>query len=199
MSGDLTNLVARHLEGDREATSLLLGRLEPTMLRVAAAVLHDEIEAEDVVIEVMLQMVPHLDQIAPGALHAYARRAARHACIDLMRRRHRRDSRRALGATVGLGEGGEGTPIEALPAHQTLPEGTVIRRQQDALAAEAVGALSVPVQEAVRLYYGMGHTYHEIAERMDRSRSWVARALLQAREAVAVRVREGDEEGTHGV
>lgn len=196
---DLTTLVARHLEGDRNATSLLLGRLEPAMLRLATALLRDSIEAEDVVVEVMIDLVPRLSEIAIASLPAYARRATRHACIDLIRRRDRRDSRRALQGTASLGFANEeGTPIEALAAQETLPEGKMIKVEEDRLAIAAVASLPAPVREAVRLYYGMGFTYEEVAEQMTMSRSWVGRALLQARDAVGDGLRRAEDEVSHG-
>lgn len=170
------------------------------MLRLATALLRDPIEAEDVVVDVMLELVPRFATVEPTALPAYARRAVRHTCIDLMRQRARRDSRRALRGTAGLGlASGEGTPVEALAANQTLPEDKVIAVEQDQLAIEAIADLPAPAREAVRLYYGMGFTYDEVAERMSKSRSWVARALLQARDAVGERLRRADEEVSHGV
>ncbi len=169
------------------------------MLRLATALLRDGVEAEDVVIEVMIELVPRLSEVAPTALPAYARRATRHACIDLIRRRDRRDSRRALKGTVGLGfDGGEGTPIEALPAQQTLPEGKVIGVEEDRLAVAAIADLSAPIREAVRLYYGMGLTYEEVAEQLSMSRAWVGRALLQARNAVGAKLRQAEDEVSHG-
>ncbi|MCP4872365.1 MAG: sigma-70 family RNA polymerase sigma factor [Proteobacteria bacterium] len=201
MSGEeLATLVARHLRGDRNATSLLLGRLEPTMLRLASALLRDRIEAEDVVVDVMIDLVPRLSEIDPEALQSYVRRSTRHACIDLMRRRDRRDSRRALRGTASLRvlDGGEGTPIEAIPSHETLPDDKVIGVEEDRIAVAAIADLPAPIREAVRLYYGMGFTYEEVAEQLDKSRAWVGRALLQARDAVGAKLRQAEDEVSHG-
>ena len=84
--GDLVQRIGR---GDVAAADLLVGRKLPRMLRLAARMLGDASEAEDVAQEVFVRVWRHAAAWKPGAARfdSWMHRVAVNLCYDRLRRR----------------------------------------------------------------------------------------------------------------
>ncbi len=178
-SDRLAALVRAHLDGDADATTELVQTLEPPMLRYATAIVRDPVEAEDVVIEAMMSVLRNLPNVQPEAVLRYARRAVRSRGVDFLRRPAYQAARRGPPAEV---------TDESFRDDGTLPEGKVAAIESDRVVREIVAAEADDVQEALRMHFGMAMSYSEIAEALDKHRSWVARAIQRVRGQVAERI-----------
>ena len=180
--------------GDPKALDEVVRRLQGPLLRLAACVLRDHTEAEDAFIDSMARLLPALRTFDhPDKFASYARRVVRNHCVDLLRRRVERDSRRALRDTARATGPWEdaGAYVERLAAAGRGPEQELLRVEQLLLVRQAVEELGEPGRSVVRLVYGQGLTYQEVAEQLSLSRSKVKRTLSTTRCLLAVRLREG--------
>lgn len=185
----------RHLAGDRAATNALIEDLEPMMLRAARAVLRDWPAAEDVYIESMVAVLERLPEIDPMTILRYAKLTARRRAVDMLRSRQFRDSRKALWDTARFGSERPGPVAQqvelSVPSPDPDPESQTAEREGDALIRRIIDDMKPAMRDVVRMYYDDGLSYDGICERLDRSRTWVARQLGLARLVVAKALKEG--------
>ena len=119
-------ILARYAAGDRAAAGELAARLVPPLLRMAARVLGDAIEAEDVAQEAMLRLWTIAPRWQDGGarVSTWAYRVAMNLCTDRLRRRR----------TTGLDAAGD--PADGRPgAEQGLTEAARAEALQRALDA----------------------------------------------------------------
>ena len=152
------DLLRLYAEGDPTAARVLTRRLTPMALRLAARVLGDMAEAEDVAQEAMLR----LWKAAPGwradeaKVSTWLYTVTRNLCMDRMRRQKSRG-----GAAVDLAAIAE--PADPGPAAEVrLTQGARSTALQDALAS-----LPDRQREAVVLRHLEDLTNPEIAQIMD--------------------------------
>lgn len=142
-------LVARVARGDREALAALWDRHAPQCLAIAARVLGDRAEGEDVLQEVFVRIWEEPDRYSParGSVGAWLMSTVRSRAIDRLRRRGARER-----ATE---RAGEAAPRFALAPGR--PSSTV---------AMAVELLPGDQRQVIELAYFEGLTQTEIAERL---------------------------------
>jgi RNA polymerase sigma factor (sigma-70 family) len=152
------DLLRLYAEGDPTAARVLTLRLTPMAMRLAARVLGDMAEAEDVAQEAMLR----LWKAAPGwradeaKVSTWLYTVTRNLCMDRMRRKKSRG-----GAAIDLDAIAE--PVDPGPAAEVrLTQAARSTALQDALAS-----LPDRQREAVVLRHLEGLTNPEIAQIMD--------------------------------
>ena len=171
-SSDDAALVARTLEGEREAFGPLLLRYYPSVLRLCRRLLGPASEAQDVAQEAALQAFLGLAQLHEpdrfGAwLHAIAANLARMA---LRRRR-----------LLSLDALTDGAPLAVLWAAVPAPEEIHAAREvHDAIVA-ALGELSSVNREVAIGFYLEGYSYAELAELLGVPVSTVKGRLFKGR------------------
>jgi RNA polymerase sigma factor (sigma-70 family) len=179
-------------KGDQSAVPELVRRLQGPMLRQATSILKDPVTAEDVTLvalEKVLRHIPNIDD--PQYFPRYARRAVRHAAIDLMRARHHRDSRRALQDTHAAEAA---TPDIATPLTERIadprsdPEAAAQHHEDARALWRHVDGLGDPRATIVRRFYEDGRTYDEIAAEIGVSPATIKRHLGAARLQLAQRI-----------
>jgi RNA polymerase sigma factor (sigma-70 family) len=170
---DDAELVAAVLAGDREAFGPLLGRWQPSVLRLCRRLLGPGPQAEDVAQEAAVAAFLGLARLAEPArfgpwLHAIAANRARMA---LRRWRLLAAEGLAPDAAVGLHTGQAGpTPEDAWASRET---------HQAILAA--LKELPPATREAVIGFYLQGYSYQELAELLGTPISTVRGRLYQGR------------------
>jgi RNA polymerase sigma-70 factor (ECF subfamily) len=151
------NLIQRWLrDGDESAAEALYDTYRVRVYRLAYALLGDGGDAEEVMQDVMVYVLNHLDRYDPqrAALITWLHTITVSRCRD--RRRRKRLPRVPLGDWV---EGGGG-----IAAPGTGPEGTAIARESRHQLWRALDQLSPKLREAVVLRYWGQHTYQEIGQ-----------------------------------
>jgi RNA polymerase sigma factor (sigma-70 family) len=170
---DDAELVAAVLAGDREAFGPLLGRWQPSVLRLCRRLLGPGPQAEDVAQEAAVAAFLGLPRLADPSrfgpwLHAIAANLARMA---LRRRRLLAAEGLAPDAAVGLHTGQAGpTPEDAWATGEI---------HQAILAA--LRELPPATREAVIGFYLQGYSYQELAELLGTPISTVRGRLYQGR------------------
>ncbi|MGE0712298.1 MAG: RNA polymerase sigma factor [Planctomycetota bacterium] len=148
------------------------GRERPRLVAIAARVLGDAGEAEDVAQEVLVRLAG-LEQ-APASLPAWLTAVCYRLAIDRRRRRARRAS--PMGA-----------PPEGLASEG--PAEAAERRDEARRALIALEALPEPYREALRQRFCAQRAFPEIAQAMgapERTvRTWVGRGLTRLRQVLA--------------
>ena len=149
------SLRKRLIARDERALVELVETATPWLLNVARAMLHDQDEAEEVVLEAFRTLWQNVSSAAEGqtGLMPYLLRVTRHRAIDRLRGRRRRE--RKLRA-VGMEQEAHAAPVE--PDEAGRPGWHVHTRVH-----EALNALTAEQQAVVRLAYFEGLTQSEIA------------------------------------
>jgi RNA polymerase sigma-70 factor (ECF subfamily) len=150
------SLRERLIARDEQALVELVDIATPWLLNIAQAMLHDEDEAEEVVMETFLTVWKNVTP--PGAGHPglmpYLMRVTRHRAIDRLRGRRRRE--RKLSAVTSHADTHAVPPTE--PDEAGRPGWHVHTQVHSAL-----GGLPADQQAVVRLAYFEGLTQSEIA------------------------------------
>lgn len=142
--------------GDFEAA---VDRLQRKICTLAAYMLGDRAEADDVTQEVLIKMWSHWKRLERESLQAWALRVTRNACIDRLRTRSRRRRHEAARTAEGFLE----RAPDAAPGPAAVVEGIDLGRR---LAAELT-ALAEPYRSIVILREVEGLKYREIAAAME--------------------------------
>lgn len=192
----LNELVRACQRGERQAFDHLVRFIEQPLLRFATGIIGDAVSAEDAFIEAMAKVLPKIGELEdPSVFMTYARRAVRHASVDLRRSRQHRDAKVALmGAQkIAARRSGAIDATDLLAAPGASPEVNAMRSERLAKVDGAVERLKEPRRTIVKQHYLDGMTYEQIADYHGCSQTSVKRHLSSARLTIAARVRQ---EGT---
>jgi RNA polymerase sigma factor (sigma-70 family) len=171
-----SELVAEALAGGRVAFGELIDRHRPRAVALARRLLHDPLEAEDVVQEALLQTYLRLDELRdPGRFGAWLCGIA----ANLAKMRLRAASR-GLASLEEL-DGGRRVPPGLLAAPDPTPEQAAEARELLRLVRAAVDVLPDGQRDVVLLHYVDGLSCQEIAALLGRSTGAVRVRLHRAR------------------
>ena len=153
------SLRERLLDRDEHALAELVETATPWLLNVAQAMLHDQDESEEVVMEAFRSLWQNLSPAAEGqtALMPYLLRVTRHRAIDRLRQRRRRE--RKLSAAQAESE------LRSVPFAE--PDESALRGWHvHTQVHSALNALPADQRSVVRLAYFEGLTQSEVANRL---------------------------------
>jgi RNA polymerase sigma factor (sigma-70 family) len=151
------HLIQRWLrDGDESAAEALYDAYRVRIYRLAYALLGDGGDAEEVMQDVMVYVLNHLDRYDPqrATLITWLHMITVSRCRD--RGRRKRLPRVPLGDWEGEGGG--------IAAPGTGPEGTAVARESRHELRRALDQLSPKLREAIVLRYWGQHTYQEIGQ-----------------------------------
>jgi len=173
-------LLQRAVRGDREAFDALMRPRWVRLVRLAARIVGDEGEAQDVAQEAVLRVWGTLDRLRPDAvLDVWVNRIVANLAIDALRRRRARPESRVVAQVEET----------ALPHPGAAPDETLFARELEAALRKVTRDLP-PRQKAVFVLSRIeGLSTEEIAATLDVTPSTVRNTLFQARAAIARRLR----------
>jgi len=161
-------LVARALQGDKDAFDDIFDRYAGLMLRTAYAIVKDRDSAEDAVQNALIQAWQHLPSLREtGALRSWLLRIVVNQCISLKRRLAR--------STAFLYQ--SFSEQETLLASQIADYG-YMERSWD--LAHAVEQLPAKQQNVITLHYYQGLTIPEISQRLQISENTLKKRIQVA-------------------
>jgi len=163
-------LVARALQGDKDAFDDIFDRYAGLMLRTAYAIVKDRDSAEDAVQNALIQAWQHLPSLREtGALRSWLLRIVVNQCISLKRRLAR--------STAFLYQ--SFSEQETLLASQVADDARgYIERSWD--LAHAVEQLPAKQQNVITLHYYQGLTIPEISQRLQISENTLKKRIQVA-------------------
>lgn len=169
------HLLAATGRGDREAFAELVNRHQAWAWRIAFRFLGDTHNAEDVVQEAFLRLLPAASRFRPKArFRSYFHRIITRLCLDQVRKKH------PTYTDHGLPEAPDPDPD---PASQ------IIHREMSAAVRAALDQLPANQRMAVVLRYFEDLDYRGIAEAMQVSPKAVERLLSRARKRLRTLLR----------
>jgi RNA polymerase sigma-70 factor (ECF subfamily) len=153
------SLRERLIARDEQALVELVEKATPWLLSTAQAMLHDEDEAEEVVMEAFRALWQNVSRTTEGQtrLMPYLLRVTRHRAIDRLRSRRRR--KRTLTEAGSELESSSVAPVEP---HEAASPGWQVHTQ----IHTALDALPADQRSVVRLAYFEGLTQSEIASEL---------------------------------
>ncbi|MEO6988538.1 MAG: ECF RNA polymerase sigma factor SigK [Aquihabitans sp.] len=185
-SVDIDELLRRVASGDRRAFTQLFDQLMPIVLGLCRRVLRDPDQAEEVGQEVMLQVwrtAPTWPDDGRSA-KAWVAMLAHRRSVDRVRSEQAERDRQQPGqnkmVTVGSSD-----PVAEEAAG----------RAETQLVREALGSLTDLQRQTVELAYFEGHTYREVAEKLDLPLGTVKTRIRDG----LIRLRESMDAGSPGL
>jgi len=168
-------LVARAQQGDREAFAQLLRDHHLRVYNLAAYIVGDRTEAEDVTQQAFVRAWEELPRLRdPQAFTAWVNRIARNLA---------RDRAREGGARARF-EGPQPDPPETGNAEARGPEESLVVREREQDIHRAVATLSEAHQEVVVMHHLEGKPVVEIAQQLGVPLGTVLSRLARARAAL---------------
>lgn len=163
------DLVARVLDGEREAYSLLVRRHQAELFRYARNLRIDHDSASDLVQDALVTAYTRLDQCTdPERFRFWLFRILRNRCLDWLR-----DIRRRSVDVEEVTLVARGTPHDSA-------SGSELRQTLGA----ALDTLSPDLREAFLMKHHEGRSYQEMAELAEVSVSAMKMRVLRARESL---------------
>lgn len=147
------------------------------LFSLAAHLLGNTAEAEDVVQDVLVKLWQHLAELAPGRVRPWCLRVTRNACLDLLRRR------RYQAAFVSEAVNGGATRVEATPLDHAAGESLSQR------LGAAIAELEEPFRSLIVLREIEECSYQEMGEVLELSDQQVRVYLHRARRKLRHRLR----------
>jgi RNA polymerase sigma-70 factor (ECF subfamily) len=187
---DDRSLVARIISGDRDALVSLMQRYNQRLYRLAAAIVCDESEAEDILQESYVRALRHLaDYSGERSIGAWLAGIVRHEAIDRLRLYQRRRAHVVLEADVPGQQHSEDLPLAAAQADEVAsdPEIAMQRAQVKCALELEIGRLPVQFRTVFVLREIEGLSVEETADYLAipeatvRSRDFRARAILRSK------------------
>ncbi len=159
-------LVKRCLGGDTGAFTLLVHRYKGPVYNLAAKMVQNPTDAEDVAQETFLQVYRALPGYRREARFAtWIYRIAANRALDCLRRRQS-PVRQTVPLDRGDGEAGPGL-LSRLPCRDPSPEEQVVRSESQARLRQALAALPDHYRIVLVLYHFQGLSYRDIGEILD--------------------------------
>lgn len=157
----------QYQSGDEAAFDALLRQLRLPLIFFAERILKDPDEAEDVVIDVFVELLAHPKRYRPGtSLKTYLFILTRSRCLDCLRRRRRWE------------------PLpEDLSAGESL-EAAVLTDQRKRAVNDAMAVLPADTQQALHLVYFEDMTYAEAARVMGKTTKQIDNLLSRGKTAL---------------
>ena len=155
-AGDLDDLLLRTATGDQEAFSRFYDATAPRVLGLIRRLLIDAAQSEEVAQEVFLRLwdEPHRYDADRGALRSFLLRQAHSRAVERVRAEEARRRRE------------ERVDREAAPSPPDVEQQALAGLGHEALA-DALAGLSEGERQAIVLAYFGGHSYREVAARLD--------------------------------
>jgi len=178
-------LMRRMGRSDREAFAQLYDRFSRPLFATAVHILHNHVEAEDIVQDVFLALWEKAAAYEPtrGSAFAWAVTLTRNRAIDRIRMRKRRSE--LLAETTA-----EDAGTQPSSSYTDTANGLVLKEQAGAVRA-AVAALPPDQQRAVELAFFSGLTQLEIAEKLSEPlgtvKARIRRGLFRLRDTLGGR------------
>ena len=188
-------LVCRSRLGDLGAFNIIVARYQNQVVNLAARMLGDRSQAEDVAQETFLSAYRSLSRFRGGSLRAWVMRIAANGSRDILRRRVRRPE-------SSLDESLENPTFQPV-SREEPPDEAALRSELNAEIQRAILSLSDDHRTILVLVDVQGLSYEEAAEaagvtigtvksRLSRARARVRDALMSRRELLPdnLRLRE---------
>jgi RNA polymerase sigma factor (sigma-70 family) len=183
-SADLQDLIDRLRGGDRDARQELLRRAQNRLLRIAAAVFHEDFPAlqgrhdlESVVSEVWTRLAAALDATEPQSVEGFiglVYHQVRQVLLDLARRQRRNDLQERAGP-LDANDAVALTDLDRGETTQDMGRQTVLAELHD-----QVEKLPAQEREVFDLHYYGGFSQAEIAQMLKLSEKQIRRLWLAA-------------------
>ena len=197
MEIDDSTLVERSRDGDLEAFNQIVRRYQLRVYNLAARILGDRTAAEDVAQDTFVSAYKALARFRGGSLRAWLLRIASNQCYDRLRSARRRPEQ-------SLDEAME-SPFFDVPARDPSPEQQAISRELHDHVQRAILGLPFDQRNTMMLVDVQGLSYQEAAEamevsmgtvksRLSRARAAVRDALMERRELLPDKFRQGRQE-----
>lgn len=191
---DEASLVVAAQAGDLTAFEALVRRYAPRILRLAARIVGNEADAEDVLQEAFLKAYAKLDQFQRNSrFYTWMVRIAVNEALMRLRRR-RGDREVSLDQEIETGE--DSLPREVEDWHPN-PEQQYARQEMHDLLSRTIASLSLPYRLVFQLRDVEGLSTEETANILELSvpavKSRLLRARLQLREKLNRYFRQGAE------
>lgn len=170
---DLSTLLQRVAEGDRNALQAVYARQSARLFGIAMAILRERAAASDVLQDAFLKVWQRAGQFDParGEASAWLSQVVRNGALDAVRAR----GREVLSDDPGLGDGA--VAADALDVLATAEEGARLRH--------CLNQLDSKNRDGVVLAFVHGLSHPEIAARLGQPlgtvKSWIRRGLLSLR------------------
>lgn len=174
---------------DREAFEELVLRYYREAIRAAEQIIHDEMQAQDIVQDCFADIYVQRCRYLPSfSFRTYLYALIRHKSVDYLRRAGKRE--------LLLDEDGE-KRLEEQQGVEETPEERYIKKERTRRLAERIGRLPKTQREALYLYAVEDRSYREIAQMLQKSVPQIKIAIHRARKKLAekcdreYRTREG--------
>lgn len=175
-------LIRQMRSGDERAFTAFYDRFAPGLFSMIYAILHDQIESEDVLQEAFLQMWKRTAtyDATRSSLFTWAVMIARHKAIDRLRSRQRQSR---LSEAVAM----ESEPFALSPSSDRA-DNTLARNDERERVRAALGQIGEAQREAIDLAFFGGMTQTQISERLGAPlgtvKARIRRGLLALREVL---------------
>ncbi|MGE5590053.1 MAG: RNA polymerase sigma factor [Bacillota bacterium] len=176
-------LVQRCLHGDAGAFTLLVHRYRGPVYNLAAKMVQNPADAEDVAQETFLQVYRALPGFRREARFAtWIYRIAANRALDCLRRRQN-PARQTVPLDQDDDEAGRSL-LARLPCRDPSPEDQVLRSESQARLKQALEALPDHYRVVLVLYHFQGLSYREIGEILDLPVRTVETRLYRAKHSL---------------
>ena len=142
-------LYRSYLSGEQSAGDQLMLRYAHALTAYIAAFLHDDQDAEDLMLECFALILVDKPRIAEGHFRAYLFRVARNMACRLWKRKARRQ---------------EFSLDQELVSGDAMPEDAILAAERDAALNRCLNKIAPQYQEALFLFYEMDMSYAQIAQ-----------------------------------
>ncbi|SFV08655.1 RNA polymerase sigma factor RpoE [Pseudoduganella namucuonensis] len=179
-------LVDRAKEGERQAFDLLVAKYQRRLLRLLARIVHDPVEAEDVVQETFIKAYRALRHFrGDSAFYTWLYRIGVNTAKNHLAGQNRRTPT-STGTDAEQAEGQEhGEQLHDI----STPESMLATKQIAQTVNAAIDALPVDLRTAIVLREIEGLSYEEIADIMACPIGTVRSRIFRAREVVAEKLK----------
>jgi RNA polymerase sigma-70 factor, ECF subfamily len=186
-SPDDLSLMRAVAAGDRTAFSLLYDRHSPLLFSICRRVLKDSGNAEDIVIEVFLEVWLRADRFdaSRGSPMTYLVTLARSRAID---------RQRSQSARLKATSGDPGNSAQTSPASD--PSQSVDSNEQQQIVRAALAELEPAQRQALECAFYEGLSHSEIAEKLQKPlgtiKTYIRQGLIRLRDSLRTTGREGN-------